>query len=382
MPAEDVEKWLESRRPAQVNGQRLRPLEHTQFRGMPLSIQRGQAEAFCLIGKDKRQWILKKFLPGKIPDRKYLESISSLLPKDDGFISGTDRQVLTTRTLSKNNGSYYTTGLARWLDGTVLMRRIPGVDWGTLADEIRDGHLALEQSHRVTLCRKLTELVDTMEQYGITHRDLSSGNVFIDTKTWSVALIDFDSLFHNRLSMPETTTCGTVGYTPPFAWRGGILNAATTWCLYADRFALAILNAEFLVLDKGAPLTAEGGMFDQNELSSRSGKGLNAVFQSLKAKFPTALTLFRTAVESYQPQECPSPQDWLQFCESTGAIINPPRLEELENIPSQYFESLLRKKRPAAPLWPAPRLVELPTISMYLPKQKVHAVQLPPNPWS
>lgn len=61
MPAEVIEKWLKSGRYAQVNGTRLRPIEHNILKGTPLSIQRGQAEAFCLTCDKGENYILKKF---------------------------------------------------------------------------------------------------------------------------------------------------------------------------------------------------------------------------------------------------------------------------------------------------------------------------------
>ncbi|MBM4040682.1 MAG: hypothetical protein FJ290_19425, partial [Planctomycetes bacterium] len=72
MPAEVVEGWLRSGHPAMLGELALRPVEHRGMPGMPLSIQRGQAEAFCLAGSDGTRWVLKKFHPGRSPNRSYL----------------------------------------------------------------------------------------------------------------------------------------------------------------------------------------------------------------------------------------------------------------------------------------------------------------------
>ena len=84
MPAGMLEAWFESGEPAVVNGIDLRPVEHPVLRGAPLSVQRGQAEAFFVKAVDGKWWIIKKFLPGRSPDRPYLEGVRSILHKQPG----------------------------------------------------------------------------------------------------------------------------------------------------------------------------------------------------------------------------------------------------------------------------------------------------------
>jgi serine/threonine protein kinase len=156
-----------------------------------------------------------------------------------------------------------------------------GVDWAALADALREGKAELDPPQRIALCRGLAQLVQALEAAQCAHRDLSSSNVFIEPATLALALIDFDSLFHPSLTMPANTTCGTLGYTAPWAWRQDQLSGAATWSPAADRYALAILCAEFLLMDVGAALTAEGGMFDQDELRARQGPGVSAALARL-----------------------------------------------------------------------------------------------------
>ena len=383
MPAEVIDKWLESGRYAQVNGARLRPIEHNIFKGTPLSIQRGQAEAFCLNCDNGENYILKKFHKGKRLDYNYLVSAGSLLPKDAGFIAGTERRILSPKTLIMTPGCYYRQDLAAWLDETILMLRVAGIDWATLADEIRQGRLQLHREHRIELARNLTSLIRALEKHNCCHRDISSGNVFIETKSWNIYLIDFDSLYHPSLSMPEATTCGTIGYTPSFAWKSNTLNVRRTWCPYADRYALTIINVEFLALNKGAPLTAEGGMFEQHELRARSGKGIYMIKKLLQKEWQEVVSLFEATINSKNFASCPSPEDWQEVLEAIpGAPVRPPRLEQLENIPQDYFKNVLSKLRPAAPLWPAPNLSSMPTIDFQIPQTNSEYVSLPPDPWN
>jgi serine/threonine protein kinase len=264
MSAEVVERWLTSGRNAMINHISLKPIEHNLLKGKPLSSQKGQAEAFFLIDDRGTWWILKKFHGNCNLDRCYLTQVSALLPKEDGFACGTQRQVLNQGTLWKTWGYHYNRELDRWLDGTILMPRIQGLDWAGLADEIRDGSLKLDPAQRFAIGRNLTTLIQLLETGQCCHRDLSCGNVFINPQTLGSYLIDFDSLYHPALTMPRATTCGTTGYTSHLAWNEGQLDATRTWCEHADRYALTILNVEFLLLDHKSSPTNEGGIFDQD----------------------------------------------------------------------------------------------------------------------
>jgi hypothetical protein len=195
MSAEVVEAWLQSGRNAVINRLSLKPIEHALLAGKPLSSQKGQAEAFFLIDDAGYWWILKKFHNTSNLDRSYLKKISSLLPKEDGFLCGIERQVLSQGILQKIMGYHYDRDLDKWLDGTILMPRITGLDWAALADEIRDGSIRVDQLQRFTLCKNLTELIELLETGRCCHRDLSCGNVFVDRFTWQVQ----HNLRHHRL---------------------------------------------------------------------------------------------------------------------------------------------------------------------------------------
>jgi len=384
--AEVMEKWLKTSRSAIIGQRLVKPIEHDRLKGKPLSSQRGQAEAF-FITDDKGNWlVVKKFHSGCTLDRTYLDQVGSLLPKDPGFICGTDRQILYKGSLTKVKGYYYSKELDYWFDGTVLMPKVNGFDWTTLADEIRDGNITLDQLQRFTLCRNLTQLVELLEANRCCHRDLSCGNVFIDTNTWQVYFIDFGSFFHPSLRMPKATTCGTEGYTAPYAWKNNRLDPRRTWCEYADRYAVSLLNVEFLLVTKGTEVTAEGGIFDQDELKSRSGQGINAITRRMKSKHPQAVHLLQNAINSRSFADCPSPADWNNLYKGVpGMTVAPPSLADLQDTSVARISSILSKCRPAAQLWPAPSLQEMPVKTLQIPKAPtIHtqAVDLPPDPWA
>ena len=99
MPAEVMQHWFQSTRPARINGARVRPVPHPRLKDTTLSIQKGQAEAHFLIAEDGESWILKKFHAQRGLDRPYLAAVGRLLPSAEGFRSGTERYVLSPHDL-------------------------------------------------------------------------------------------------------------------------------------------------------------------------------------------------------------------------------------------------------------------------------------------
>jgi serine/threonine protein kinase len=382
VPYQIMDKWLKSNKFAQVNGTKIKPIKNPMLTDIPLSIQKGQAEAFCLVCDTGKKWILKKFNTGKALNYVYLNAVSSLLPRHEAFRAGTERQILSSVMLRKIPGCYYTAGLAEWLDGTILMPKIDGLDWATIADDVRQCQCQLTRSQRVELASNLADLITVLELQKCCHRDISSGNVFIILASGKIYFIDFDSLYHPSLTIPKATTCGTAGYVPPFAWDSNGLDANRTWCPYADRYTTAIIIAEFLTLDKGSPLTAEGGTFSQDELCARCGKGLNNIRKLLVRQSPHVAQLFDSAVNSRDFQSCPSPQDWKQALATIPVTdVKPPALNQIKDDYEDYFQKTLSKARPAMPLWPVPKLSEVPVVDFELLKAASISVALPSNPW-
>ena len=366
-----IETWLRSGHNAVIDRVSLKPIEHALMAGKPLSSQKGQAEAFFLTDDAGNWWILKKFHNNCKLDRSYLNKISTLLPKEDAFLCGTERQVLSRGRLQNIVGYHYDSDLDQWLDGTILMPRIIGLDWASLADEIRDGNIKLNQVQRVSLCKRLTKLIHLLESEQCCHRDLSCGNVFINTSTWQVCLIDFDSFYHPSLKMPKDTTCGTTGYTAHQAWNNGKLNARGTWCEKADRYALSLLNAEFLLMAPNTRLTGEGGMFDQDELREQSGSGIDSVIRQLKSEYPPAAQLLESTIHSSSLSDCPSPQDWDSlYNQVPGLMVDPPSLADFPQISLQRLTNLFNRCKRPAPLRAAPSLRTMPMAVPQIPKPR------------
>jgi len=383
VPQDVMDKWLKSKKFAQVNGVKLKPVKNPIYPDIALSTQKGQSEAFCCVCEAGEQLIVKKFNNGKELNTDYLNSVSALLPRHEAFRAGTNRQILSATMVKRASGYYYTAELSKCLDGTILMPRIDGLDWASVAEEIRQDRIPLDKNMRVKFAINLADLVAILEAHGCCHRDISSGNVFIILTSGMIYLIDFDSLYHPCLTIPKATTCGTAGYSPPFAWGIDGLDAKRTWCPYADRYAMAIIIVEFLTLDKGSPLTAEGGMFSQDELCARRGKSLENIRKLLVRNYPQIVQLFDSVINSRDFQTCPSPQDWQQSLEKIFLAddIKPPALNCIKDDYKECFQKIISKVRPAAPLWPAPRLSDIPPINLELPKVSSFRITLPPDPW-
>jgi hypothetical protein len=185
--------------------------------------------------------------------------------------------------------------------------------------------------------------------------------------------------------MPNATTCGTTGYTSPLAWNNGNLDPRVTWCQNADRFTLALLNAEFLLTDPTMPATGEGGIFDQEELRARAGKKISSILSKLNSQHPLAAQLLDAAINSNNFSSCPSPQDWFSlYCTVPGLMITPPSLQDVAEIASDHFQKILIKTKAVLPHWPAPRLNEISEVNIQISKTNMAnmpQVSLPPDPW-
>lgn len=350
------QRWLQSGQYAVIEGLRLIPKENHLLQHTPLVVSRGQAEAYFLLDDRKQPFILKKFLPGRNPDGNYIKAIQALIPQVRGFESGCHRQILNNKSVS--NSGYYSPEFAAWLEYTILMPKTRGCDWAFLADQLRDGTVALIEEQRLSMCKSLCENVRLLENNDLAHRDLSATNIFIDTQSWEVHFIDWDSLYHSSLQMPANTTYGTNGYIAPFVKCAWGEDVRVTWQFRADRFAMAVLNMEFLSIGLDSLLTGDGGMFEQEEIYACGGQGMSAILSNAKPAYPKAVQLFERALKATSLESCPSPDEWL-LCSEINSTFKAPSLQELYN-PKEDFEEFLQKLQSPRPPQPkAPPLSEV-----------------------
>ncbi len=234
------------------------------------------------------------------------------------------------------------------------MPRVEGTDWAGVAHDIREERIDLPRRQRAALGQKLADIVEALEATGCAHRDLTSGNVFVDIARSRLHVIDWESLYHNSLSMPTNTTAGTTGYSSPYAHDGDTLSAAKTWLPHADRYALGLLVAEFCLMDRNCPVTGDGGMFDQDELRHRQGPGLTTAKNALSRDWPDLVEPFEATIASADFASCPSPENWRDALsqDARHAYARP-----LTDVSTASFEEILARAAQAkTPTWPAPSL--------------------------
>lgn len=373
-----VDLWLQSNQEAKIESLILKPREYPNLKGTAIICTRGQAQAFFLNDNQKKSWILKKFLPGKEPELTYIRAIEGILPNHKCFQSGKKRFILSSTSLA--NDGYYSDTFSNWLEGSIMMPKIPGYDWAFWADTLREGRQDFDTEHRLLLVHQLSELIDILESSAVAHRDLSATNIMISEKDWSVHLIDWDCIYHSSQTMPKNTTLGTNGYISPLVLANND-DVSVTWCDKADRFSLAILNVELLLMSEDTPLTGDGGMFDQTDLNKRKGQFIDSILIMLDSKFPIAKDIFLKALNANSFSDCPSPKEWMAFSESAQGF-KPPDLSDLYD-PKEDFVNFLQKWKHIPPrpvsLVPAPDWSNTP-----IPKKKPNSLdQEMPNPdWS
>lgn len=354
MSTETIRKWFTSGKYAKVNGCIVRPVPHPVVKDEPLVMEKGQAVAICLADDQGNRWILKQFRPGRELDIDYLRSVGAVLPKKPGLESGTQRQILSSHQLGRQSDCFYSSELADFVDGAVLMPRIEGTDWAGVAHDIREGRVDLPRQQRAALGQKLASLVEDLEAAGCAHRDLTSGNVFVDIARSRMYVIDWESLYHSSLSMPTNTTAGTTGYSSPYAYDGDVLSAQKTWRPHADRYALGLLVVEFCLMDRNCPETGDGGMFNQDELRHRQGPGLAATKDALSCDWPDLVEPFEATITSADFASCPSPVDWRDALSRDARYAYARPL--IDAATASFEEILARAAQAKTPTWPAPSL--------------------------
>ncbi len=351
-PTDVAQAWLLGGRRVSIEGIDLLPQKNNLFfKDTPFVIARGQAQAFYLTDAAGRVWILKKFLPGRTPDAQYVRAIRALVPQHPGFESGYQRRVLARASVAASPSADFDS----WVENTILMPQVGGSDWAYIADRVREGALSLSREQRLLLCKSLSEKVRVLETNGLSHRDLSSTNIFIDTAAWEVHLIDWDSLFHPSLTIPPNTTYGTNGYVAPFVRAAGSEDPRVTWAPGADRFSLAVLNAEFLSVGQNSPVTGDGGLLDQDEIFARGGRGIDQTAAALRRDFPGALALFERALRADRFEQCPEPGEWIGL----AAGVTAPSLKDVYD-PQADFIKFIQTLQQVPPPPPAPALDDVP----------------------
>src|SRR5258707_5371263 len=303
---EVIQNWLRSGEYAVLNGIAVMPRRVDEMSLVPLLKRGEQGLVYHLVDENGGAWALKKFFPETDPGATYSHAVRNLIPAQPGFESGFERQVLGPASLGSE--AYVDPELAAWIDGAVLMPGVWAPTWADLVASIYEG-ATLSKVERLLLCQKISEQIGWLESVGLAHRDVSRTNVLVDSLNIEIHFVDWDSLYHPMLRMPANAVCGTKGYLAPFLKFAEGQDAQTTWLENSDRFALAILNVDLLII--GASLPPAPSLISQDDLYHRSGRDLRAVRQALRHTLPAAGELFDAALAARSFGECPRPSDWI-----------------------------------------------------------------------
>jgi serine/threonine protein kinase len=315
-----VHAWLHSGDYAVLNNIALVPRSDGAEAGWPMLMESDEGVLYFLVGQDDRGWILKKFLPGLMPELAYVDAIQKLIPKDPGFESGFERTMLRGTNVSRNG--FHHPEFRKWIEGTILMPEVAARTWADVARSVQAGSITLSDFDRILLYSRLSSLIVALESQGLAHRDLSSRNILVDTMTRNVHLVDWDSLYHASLRMQAETTCGTRGYMAPFVKVDGEEDVHLSWQEKSDRFSLAVLNCELLVMATGSISVEEGGLLRQSDIDKRSGRTVLELRKALKIRFPAVIDLFNQAISARTFEKCPSPGDWLKSAQAILDIMD------------------------------------------------------------
>lgn len=321
--------WLQSGLPASIRGARLTPIIHPRYENLAHREEGEQGEAYHLVQEThKREWILKKFKADRQLEHKHLVAIRSLVPRGISCMAAAKRLILAPEDLKAGDDLYSSPELAQWLQDTVLMPSVPGKSWNEVIVEIRKGVRTIPLFHRVGFAQSLANTVGALEDNGCAHRDLSQHNIFLDLQEYIVYLVDWDSLFHGSLSFHKSTPVGTEGYIAPWVrdkyekW-----DARKSWNRKGDRFALAILIAELLLVDKDAPSYYDGALFSQEMYFNPGNPHLLRAREALAGFGESSGDLFYQALTATSYDDCPAPARWEEALSRIEAEAEPPASE-------------------------------------------------------
>ena len=319
MNTDVMNNWLSSGQIARISGIDLKPIPHPILTNTVQCVVKGQASVFFLKQIPQGNlWLLKKFAPARRPTDCYLEDVNNCLPGGVEFFTCTQRRLLTANHFNLRSSAYKNYDLTELLEGALLMPKVPGSTWASIAEDLRDSKMKLSITERLQICLNLTECISLLEAGQCSHRDLSSTNVFIDDNS-RVYLIDWDCLYHPGLSFQPNTTVGTMGYIAPFLKdTDGNRDAAVSWCNYSDRFALSVLISEVLLISPDTLKPHEDGtLFSQAQIDSRGNSFVETQIELLEGLSPQCANLFTQAFFALTFQDCPSPDDWISALKYT-----------------------------------------------------------------
>lgn len=307
----DVDDWYRSGESVTVNGKSLRPDRHPVL-DIPLAIARKQATTYVLRDPADRRWFVKKFNPGRAPSAEYLMRIRDSVPSMSPFRAASARIVVGANQVV---APVALSGIATWLDGTILMPRVAGNPWTDLLEGLNGiGATQLDVRQRLAVATRLALATAAAEDVSVSHRDYSGGNIHVEAASARIHLIDWDSAFVPDAPFQPNTVLGTEGYIAPW-----LSDAKDSWSTKADRFALAVMITEVLTIDRGWRLAGDGALFRQDEIGTDT-QAFQRAWHALGSIGSGLASLFERAWKADGFARCPSPFEWAELIAPHDAI--------------------------------------------------------------
>ena len=254
--------------------------------------------------------------------------------------------------------------LGQWTPFAVVMKNVRGENWKKLRSraEIESQYPTSwwpAPEIRATWGYGLATAVMKMEDQGFIHSDLSPGNVVVNDglhgvldhgqtlragvtvpdESGDMALVDFDRYVHSPADVPEPGQ-GSMGYAAPEIWQKQVP------LLGSDRFAMAILIQEFLVVGDSEISRAEAfdWSYDQEarlfewsfENASLPAKSHGEVHPLIDRKYPAVAQLVRDTLAASGPQGRPTPSLWRRALRD---IVEPRAKTDKASLPVLWIEA-------------------------------------------
>jgi hypothetical protein len=157
-------------------------------------------------------------------------------------------------------------------------------------------------------------VLSSLERNGLSHCDLSAGNLIVDPVSLKVELVDVEELFGPMLPVPNQLPRGTAGYQHPNH------DADRAWSEVADRFAGGILLCEILGwYDPAVRSSAFGESFFDPEEVQRPTRRFELLFKALAVHDRGLERMLVTLWNAASLADCPSLQTWQRALETAGA---------------------------------------------------------------
>lgn len=310
--------WLQSGLPAMVKGIRLIPQQHPRYKNLAYVIDGQQGKCLFLNQPGtQRTWVIKKFNPEMTLDRPYLSAIRALVPNEPSCIAASKRYLVASADIKNEEGLYYSNELATLLDNSILMPEVKGETWKNISQSIRSGKYEFSLGKRVAFAKSLVATVIALEKNGCVHRELCSDNLILNFDDNIVYLIDWDSMYNGSLYFQKSLPAGAEGYIAPWVVdETGRYDARKTWNAKGDRFSLAIVIAEFLLVDKQSPRYYNGALFSQEILQNPKQLTVQRYTEQLNKMSESVGDLFKQTLFAGSFETCPEPYRWIRALES------------------------------------------------------------------